>query len=59
MTWKDTEDDQTLIKRWFDIDVSDDFFNLGGLKRMVQFPNSTLNGTNDEKIKYKKTKAIL
>lgn len=58
VTWKDTEDDQTLIKRWFDIDVSDDFFNLGRLKRMVQFPNSTLNGTNDEKTKYEKLQKL-
>ena len=45
--WKDAEEDQARIKRWLDIDVPDDFFDLGGLKRMVQFPNSTLNGTDD------------
>lgn len=43
VTWKDTGDAQARIKRWLDIDISDDFFNLGGLKHMVQFPNSTLN----------------
>lgn len=56
--WKDVEEDQTRIKRWLDIDVSDDFFNLGGLKRMVQFPNSTLNGTDDEKTKYEKLQKL-
>ena len=56
--WKDAEEDQARIKRWLDIDVPDDFFDLGGLKRMVQFPNSTLNGTDDEKIKYEKLQKI-
>lgn len=56
--WKDAEKDQARIKRWLDIDVPDDFFDLGGLKRMVQFPNSTLNGTNDEKTKYEKLQKL-
>ena len=58
VTWKDVGDDQARIKRWLDIDVSDDFFNLGGLKRMVQFPNSILNGTDDEKAKYEKLQKL-
>lgn len=58
VTWKDAGDDQARIKRWLDIDVSDDFFNLGGLKRMVQFPNSILNGTDDEKTKYEKLQKL-
>lgn len=56
--WKDAEEDQARIKRWLDIDVPDDFFDLGGLKRMVKFPNSTLNGTDDEKIKYEKLQKL-
>lgn len=56
--WKDAKEDQARIKRWLDIDVPDDFFNLGGLKRMVQFPKSILNGTDDEKTKYEKLQKL-
>lgn len=56
--WKDAEVDQARIKQWLDIDVPNDFFNLGGLKCMVQFSNSTLNGTDDEKAKYEKLQKL-
>lgn len=56
--WKDAEEDRDRIKRWFDIDVSDDFFDMGGLKRIVHFPDSTLNGTDDEKAKYEKLQML-
>lgn len=56
--WKDDKEDQERIKRWIDIEISDDFFDLGGLKRIVQFPNSTLNGTEEEKAKYEKLQIL-
>ena len=52
--WKDAKKDQVRIKCWLDIDVPDDFFYLGELKRTIRFSNSTLNGTDDEKTKYEK-----
>lgn len=54
VVWKDKELDQERIKRWLDIDVGDDFFDLGGLKQVVQIFNlngAALSGTDEEKEK--------
>lgn len=61
VAWKDKELDQERIKRWLDIDVSDDFFDLGGLKQVVQLLNlngATLSGTDEEKEKYEKLQIL-
>ena len=55
--WKSKEEDKALIKKWVGVDVSDEFFDLGGLKRIVQLLNmnsSTLSGLDEEKDKYNK-----
>lgn len=54
VVWKKKEDEKELIKFWLNIDVSDEFFDMGGLARIVQFPDSALKGTDDEKKKYEK-----
>ncbi len=54
VVWKDRELDQERIKKWLDIDVGDGFFDLGGLKQVVQLLNlngATLSGTDEEKAK--------
>ena len=54
--WKDKKEDLELIKQ-LDIEVTDDFFYLGGLKTKADFTNfrgSTQDGTNDEIEKYDK-----
>lgn len=57
--WKDVEDDKVRIKQWLNTDVSDEFFDMGGLKRVVQFfNNSQLSGTDDEKAKYEKLQRL-
>lgn len=56
--WKEVEEEEKRIKRWLGIDVSDDFFDMGGLKRIVRFPDSTLSGTADEKAKYDKVQRL-
>lgn len=57
--WEDYKSDAILIKRWLGYDVSDEFFNLGDLKHVVQKINlfnsaPELHGTEYEKDKYNK-----
>lgn len=55
VVWSDEEDDCERIKRWLGINVPEDFFALGGLKKTVQLFNlqdPILNGTDNEKQKY-------
>lgn len=60
VTWKNMEDDKALIKHWLGTDVSDKFFDMGGLKQVVQsLENPSLNGTDDEKAKYEKLQMLL
>ena len=56
--WQDIKEDQARIKRWLDTDVPEDFFDFGGLKRAFSLPSSTLNGTDDEKTKYRKMEKL-
>lgn len=55
--WEDVEDDKLRIKHWLGFDVSDEFFDMGKLKRVVQLldrHSPHFNGTDDEKAKYEK-----
>ncbi len=55
VVWKEAENDREGIKRWLGIDVPENFFALGGLKKTVQLfspQGPILNGTDDEKQKY-------
>jgi len=59
VVWKDVEENKTQIKRWLNTDATDDFFNMGGLKQMMQFPsNPKFNGTDDERAKHDKLQAL-
>lgn len=60
VVWKDIGADKARIKRWLGIDVPDEFFDLGGLKQVVQFldTNPTLNGKTEEKLKYEKLQLL-
>ena len=49
------------IKHWLGIDVSDGFFDMGGLKKVVQMLNINgpiLIGTDNEKAKYEKLQTL-
>lgn len=57
VVWKDVEMEKTRINHWLSIDVSNAFFDIGGLKQVVQLHNlhnSKLIGTEAEKAKYEK-----
>jgi len=59
--WKDAEGDRERIKRWLGIDISENFFALGGLKKTVQMfslQTPILTGTDDEKKKYDKLQIL-
>lgn len=59
VVWKHVEEDKARIKHWLETDVPDEFFDMGGLKRVVQLlNNSSLNGTDDEKAKYEKLQML-
>jgi len=56
---KEQEEIRERIKRFLDIDVHDDFFNLGDLSKTEMFLSKVaLNGTVEEKEKYKKLKEL-
>lgn len=55
VVWRKKKEDKERIKKWIGIDVTDDFFDMGKLKRVAQLSNTidtTLKGTGDEKVKY-------
>ena len=58
--WKDKERDTERIRKWLGVNVEDDFFYLGELKKAVQFLNQNvvLHGTEDEKAKHEKLEKI-
>lgn len=59
VVWKNVEEDKARIKHWLGTDVQDEFFDMGGLKQVVQLlNNSRLNGTDDEKAKYEKLQML-
>lgn len=57
VTWENKGEDTTRIKKWLGVEVADDFFELGGLKKKVQIldlHNTIITGTDEEKEKYDK-----
>ncbi len=57
VVWEDKEQDRERIKKWLDTEVDDAFFELGGLKKVIQMLNlngAIYKGTDEEMIKYKK-----
>ena len=59
--WKDKEDDKERIKKWLNVEVADDFFELGGLKKITQLLDintSTITGLDEEKEKYNKLQEL-
>lgn len=58
---KDSEEDRARIKHWLESDVTDEFFDVGGLKKVVPllaFQNPSYTGTDDEKSKYEKLQML-
>lgn len=59
VVWKDAEEDKARIKRWLGTDAPDEFFDMGGLKQVIQLlSNSKLKGTDDEKAKHDKLQML-
>lgn len=61
VVWKDIEDDSDRIKRWLGVDIPNKFFNMGGLKKVVQLFNThapVLMGTDEEKVKFDKLETL-
>lgn len=58
VVWKESDLDKATIKHWLGIDVSDDFFDLGDLKRVFSIPEPALKGTDDEVRKYEKLQRL-
>ncbi len=60
--WREVLEDSQLIKKWLDISVPEDFFNLGNLKYMSQGNLLTdvpiLLGTDEEKEKQNKLREL-
>lgn len=59
--WKETDLDKAIIKHWLDIEVSDSFFDLGGLKRVLpafDILNPSFKGTDSEIKKYEKLRDL-
>lgn len=59
--WKEADLDKATIKQWLDIEVSDAFFDLGSLKRVMSaFDISTpsFKGTDSEIKKYEKLRGL-
>lgn len=55
VVWDHVEEDKELIGKWLHIEVPDEFFDMGGLKKIVLLSKTpNLNGTDDEKDKYEK-----
>ena len=61
VVWKTIEDDKSRIKHWLGADITDDFFDVGGLKKITPLfaiHGSSYTGTDDEKSKYKKLEIL-
>lgn len=56
--WKEEDLNKMTIKEWLDIDVSDEFFDLGNLKRTLNITKSSLLGSNEEIKKYEKLREL-
>lgn len=61
VVWRHMEEDKSRIKQWLGTDVSDKFFDVGGLTQVTQLldiHNPRLDGTNDEIEKYEKLQTL-
>lgn len=61
VVWKDADADKERISRLLHADTSENFFDLGGLKKntpLLGFQEATLCGTENEKNKYEKLEAL-
>lgn len=61
VVWRHMEEDKSRIKQWLGTDVSDKFFDMGGLTQVTQLldiHNPRLDGTNDEIAKYEKLQTL-
>ena len=61
VVWKDIQDDKSRIKHWLGTDVTDAFFDLGGLKKtmpLFAFQGPSYTGTDDEKLKCEKLEIL-
>lgn len=59
--WKEADLDKATIKQWLDLDVSETFFELGNLKRIMPSFGTTqpsLKGTDEEIKKYHKLRDL-
>ena len=58
--WEEKENDKIRIRTWLDAEVDDDFFALGGLKKVTQqyMQDSFLKGSEEEKNKYSKLQEL-
>ena len=59
--WKEEDLDKSAIMHWLGIEVSNTFFDLGGLKRVmpaINISEPSLRGTNDEIRKYNKLREL-
>ena len=61
LVWKNIQDDKSRIKHWLGVDVTDAFFDVGGLKKttpLFAVQGSSYTGTDDEKLKYEKLETL-
>ncbi len=61
VVWKHIENDKARIKQWLGMEVKDNFFDVGKLKKstlMLYLNQSNFNGTNSEKEKYNKLRNL-
>lgn len=61
VVWKNIQQDKTRIKQWLGSDVTDDFFDVGGLKKTTTLftgQSSSYTGTDDEMLKYRKLRTL-
>lgn len=61
VVWKNIHNDKLRIKQWLGSDVTDEFFDVGDLKKMTPLfsgQRSSYTGTDDEKLKYEKLELL-
>lgn len=61
VVWNDIEEDKERIKYWLGVDVANNFFDVGGLKKVSSLLTNqgfSYIGANDEKIKFNRLKTL-